>query len=656
MPARSGAVSNLFSEQPHTGIHSIEESNGRTLSMIIALVLGPVRRAVNLAGGSWLLATIPAALAPDGSTGNVTKHARQANTISCTLVNKLSLSKAFEVLALSLQESDLELSHSDIQQGLQDALQDEGGCVCDVYGDDDSGDVVYYQDGQHYRAPYEITNSGDQRTHSIDTENATRVVPHTGWDEIGDDDVSEAQRKKSFIERFPGSALLSHRPVVERFISKNERDAADDSSFAGSGRSFPILRKSDVKAAVHSIGRGVAGGQSAGTLKKNIKAIAKRKGWHDALPQSWQDEKEDSDKKDEAGRKSSEGVRLVESAAFETGYQFEEATPVNPLVKIISPGRGSSGYYTKDVLERDGPQIFKRGTLMYINHATPTEEAERPEGDWSKLAAVTTGDAYWDEHGKDGAALYAPAKVFSEYANQVQEKAPYTGVSIRARGLYAEGNRKAPDGKPGLIERLTGADSIDLVTKAGRDGKLLLESANEGDDMDKAELRALIREAVAPLEAENRRLRESFVQQTVGPQAINEALNGIRLPGPPQAVILTRQKIAERLLPSLPIKAGQVDMEKLNEMVEAAAREESRFLSALGYGSGIASMGQRMTEAEIQKLHEDDGKAWVEQFEEDMSRLADIFVGKKINEGEQTEAQRMERKRMRRIFKEGRTA
>ena len=37
-------------------------------------------------------------------------------------------------------------------------------------------------------------------------------------------------------------------------------------------------------------------------------------------------------------------------------------------IKIIQPGWGSSGYYPKDVLERDGPNVFTKGTKMYINH------------------------------------------------------------------------------------------------------------------------------------------------------------------------------------------------------------------------------------------------------------------------------------------------
>ena len=166
--------------------------------------------------------------------------------------------------------------------------------------------------------------------------------------------------------------------------------------------------------------------------------------------------------------------------------------------------------------------------------------------------------------------------------------------------------------------------------------------------MDEAVLRELRQEISG--------LRQTIAAQAEGPRAIREALEGIRLPGPLHVVEATRSRIAERITPSLPFKDGKVDQAALGKLVESAALEESRFLATLGFGSGVAGMGQRMSEAEIQKLTEDDGKAWGEQFEEYMSRLADVFVGKKINEGEQSEGDRMARKRMRRIFKEGRAA
>ena len=373
-----------------------------------------------------------------------------------------------------LKLSEVAALHSDVKQALKDAINDHatdkgGSHKDDAYidhdGDGSEGNVIYCCKGNTCQSPYEMgAIKGKAPTAQIDFATKKNVLPVTQYlPEPEDEDHYTAMD-----EAFRKDKLYTELPVYERFISQKTRDAADTGDFAGKGRSFPILKPADVSAALHSIGRAGPGNYSSDALRSRIKSIAKRKGF--SLPDSLKDSK------DESGHTNGEGVKLVEAAAFAEGTKFTEASAVNPLVKIISAGRGSSGYYTKEMLQRDGPKIFKRGTLMYINHATPAEEAQRPEGDWSKLAAVTEGDAYWDENGKGGAALYAPAKVFSEYATQVAEKAPYTGVSIRATGHYEsaagrigpevklEESKLAPDGKPGLIGALTEADSIDLVT------------------------------------------------------------------------------------------------------------------------------------------------------------------------------------------------
>ena len=301
---------------------------------------------------------------------------------------------------------------------------------------------------------------------------------------------------------------------------------------------------------------------------------------------------------------------------------------------------------------RDGPKIFKRGTLMYINHATDKEEAERPEGDYSKLAAVTTGDAYWDDKGKDGPALYAPSKVFSGVAAEVKEKAPYTGVSIRASGHYAEaatGNvsatvkfgesKLAPDGKPGLIGALTRADSIDLVTKAGRDGKLLLESETPGEDMDEAKLmetvKAAVSAAVAPLQEANKRLSDTLVLMGA-PRAIRAMLEGIRLPDAAKNRIMERYS-SDAALAVLPIKEGKLDTEGLTKMVEADAKREAQYLIEMGYGDHIAGFGATttLTEAQVKESTE----AFDKKAKESAEALADIFVGP-ANGGKMREASR----------------
>jgi len=95
----------------------------------------------------------------------------------------------------------------------------------------------------------------------------------------------------------------------------------------------------------------------------------------------------------------------------------------NIPVKLIAPGWGSFAYYTKDVLKEAATnKVFAKGTHMYWNHATSTEEPERPEGDLNNLAAVLTTDAKWDDNGAKGPGLYASAKIFSDYSQQVTEK------------------------------------------------------------------------------------------------------------------------------------------------------------------------------------------------------------------------------------------
>jgi hypothetical protein len=66
----------------------------------------------------------------------------------------------------------------------------------------------------------------------------------------------------------------------------------------------------------------------------------------------------------ESGEMTSMFVPLLEQAVRRDG--------TIPL-KLIQPGWGSSGYYSAEVLERDGPKVFPLGTQMFWNHATQSE-------------------------------------------------------------------------------------------------------------------------------------------------------------------------------------------------------------------------------------------------------------------------------------------
>ena len=330
------------------------------------------------------------------------------------------------------------------------------------------------------------------------------------------------------------------------------------------------------------------------------------------------------------------GHRLVESASLSTDFRFVEAAALSPLVKIISPGRGSSGYYTKEVLQRDGPGVFGRGTLMFVNHATEAEQNARPEGDWSQLAAVTEAAAHWDDNGPDGPALYAPAAVFSKFAAEVKEKAPYTGVSINARGHYAESatglpnpkvkiheSKIAPDGKPGLIARITCADSIDLVTKAGRDGKLLLESASQSSTQQQ-ESSAMADENHQQLNealAEIRKLKErAAIGDAAG--AVAEYFRTVQVSEAIRARVTTRV-----LAGSIPFtETGDLDRKKTKEFAEAQLNDELAFLRQVNpnlvTGMGPSGGSQQLSEAQL-KEQKRAAKSEKKALKESSKRFAD---------------------------------
>lgn len=160
-------------------------------------------------------------------------------------------------------------------------------------------------------------------------------------------------------------------------------------------------------------------------------------------------------------------VHLIEAEGEPTGSLV--------AVTIITPGKGSSGEYPPETIKKlaESP-IWDSPVHMYMNHATGTERASRPEGDIRELAGVIDGRPVVDDSG----ALVGRAKIFPEYRDFIRERAPYIGVSINASGIMAPG-------KDRVIQEITQVDSVDFVTKPGRGGKItaVLESSREVDGM-----------------------------------------------------------------------------------------------------------------------------------------------------------------------------
>lgn len=143
------------------------------------------------------------------------------------------------------------------------------------------------------------------------------------------------------------------------------------------------------------------------------------------------------------------------------------------LVRIITPGTGSSGVYPQEVLEAAArSKTFPAGLHLYADHPSLTEAQDRPERSIRDLAGVLTQDAYWD-----GTALVAEAKTYSPWSDVLAQMHEDIGVSIRASARVEESDEQ---GRP-IIAELVEALSVDFVTRAGRGGRVLevLESARQ---------------------------------------------------------------------------------------------------------------------------------------------------------------------------------
>ena len=487
----------------------------------------------------------------------------------------------YAVVAERLLEAAASMAHSEVRDRLSQAVHDAhkdpaqpGAYYVDHTGDGTSGDCIYNRGGDLRSAPYATDTVGGKSVTHLDTANAKAVHPHVEYVPLADDDdhYSSMESQQLYAEMD-----VHGLPMYERFISKSERKSADEGSFAGKGRSYPILKPEDVGAAVHAMGRAGAGNYGAGALKANIIRIAKKKGWGGHLPKEW-----DSGEKESTLSPGPGDLRLVESAACLDTIVVKEAR-ADYEIKLIAPGKGASAFYPAEVLKRDGPKVFKEGTHVYLNHATASEEAERPEGDVRNLAGVLTQPAHWSESHSKGPGLYSRMKVFTDHAQTVEEKAPHVGMSIRASGIREAG--KVVEGLP-VLKELTHAESVDVVTRPGAGGMILVEAARAAErqevDVDNA--------AIQKLEEKQRTMARGFARISAE-RAGFQQLAGLRLPESMKQGILTR------CIEVAPITAdGEFDAAAFKTLIE---REIAYAGELIGAPATVVGMGSpaELTEA-----------------------------------------------------------
>lgn len=281
-------------------------------------------------------------------------------------------------------------------------------------------------------------------------------------------------------------------------------------------------------------------------------------------------------------------------------------------IKIIQPGWGSSGYYSPQVLERDGPKVFTKGLKMFADHPTPTEEAERPERSVKDLAATLTTDAQWNPAGPAGPGLYAEAKVVDSWKPIVEELAPHIGLSIRAMGRAVRGEAEGRKGP--IIEGIVGAKSVDLVTAAGAGGQILslFESARAraqhitpgGEDIvDETKLqeaeaaRTAAETKLAEATAENATLKDELARLREG-EIMREAAAFVADSLPDELPELTRARLQESLAAKPVLKDGALDKEAFKEAIDAAVKVELEYLAGITESGKIRGMGAGKADSE----------------------------------------------------------
>lgn len=327
---------------------------------------------------------------------------------------------------------------------------------------------------------------------------------------------------------------------------------------------------------------------------------------------------------------------VVEAAEFVGDYvELVEASvraDGTVPIKIMAEGWGSSGYYPREVIERDGPAVFARGTHAYWDHPTVSEAAERPERSLRDLAGTLAGPAYWSEDGAAGPGLYGDVFVFETYRGPVDELGPHIGMSIRGKG---QGHFGEVDGKRGLIiDRIVEGLSVDFVTAPGAGGKVLslFESARgfgprpvpattttpEGDQMKLEEIQMKLTEAEALgawAAAERDQARADLGRERTA-RLLREAADHVAL-----ALVeaklpdVAKQRIIAETCSNPPATtAGDLDRERLNVAVAESARQMAELIGAvaptaaggtvvgLGESAGTTTPGGIDLEAEFRRL------------------------------------------------------
>lgn len=159
-----------------------------------------------------------------------------------------------------------------------------------------------------------------------------------------------------------------------------------------------------------------------------------------------------------------------------TKTTFVENVPAGELVGdtgsyevvLLTPGLGASAYYSEELVRRDAPTAFPKGTHVYLGHS-PVGVEPSPD----KLLGTLIQETAIRE--SDGAAInrFEPIPRHAELVAQVRK---HVGLSINAQGTATRGIVEGRDVKIAESIEYHRTNSVDMVSYAGREGSGFVES------------------------------------------------------------------------------------------------------------------------------------------------------------------------------------
>lgn len=241
-------------------------------------------------------------------------------------------------------------------------------------------------------------------------------------------------------------------------------------------------------------------------------------------------------------------------------------------IRIIAPGRGSTGMYTAPNLAESAP-LFVPGTHMFFDHQTMTEDWERPERSVRDLAGVFESAA---EIMPDG-SLEADIKVYPSVNGIIRERWADIGVSINGWSVEEIG----PDG---VVPPLAGIQSVDFVTRAGAKGAVLEVLESDG--------RWRVKNPPTPSNPTNTNVQE---EQAVKPEdickAVSEAMAAAMPAAIKEAAALLAADQEKKVAEAKKVEAPAVDpyeaAAKVAEAQDLPKEARARVMEAVKHGAGV---------------------------------------------------------------------